>query len=51
MCGIFCLLKTCHSEIDFLSNSDKLEYIKEQFNKGQNRGPEYSTLNIINNNL
>lgn len=51
MCGIFCLLKTCHSEIDFLSNSDKLEYIKKQFNKGQNRGPEYSTLNIINNNL
>ena len=35
MCGIFAVLNNKHLE---------LENVKEQFNKGKNRGPEYSKL-------
>jgi asparagine synthase (glutamine-hydrolysing) len=44
MCGIFSLLNTNNF-------SEKLEnFINEQFNKGKNRGPEYSKLLTTSNN-
>ena len=42
MCGIFSLLNT--------SGFSK-ETIKTEFEKGKNRGPEYSKLSLLNNNL
>lgn len=43
MCGIFLLLNN--------DNSFTLSYIKEQFAKGVNRGPENSNLTYLNDNL
>ena len=42
MCGIFALLNT-----DGSSNELTRNYIEEQFMKGKNRGPEYSTLRNV----
>ena len=47
MCGIFALFH-------LLSNkqlASKYNSIEEQYYKGRNRGPEYSTLNTINDNI
>ena len=47
MCGIFALFH-------LLSNSQlaaKYNSIEDHYYKGRNRGPEYSTLNAINNNI
>jgi asparagine synthase (glutamine-hydrolysing) len=43
MCGIFLLLNN--------DNAFKLSYIREQFAKGVNRGPENSNLTYLNDNL
>lgn len=43
MCGIFLLLNN--------DNSFKFDYVKEQFEKGVNRGPENSKFTYLNDNI
>ena len=43
MCGIFALLNI------YPCNTNNMNYFEKCFNKGKNRGPEYSSFNIYNN--
>ncbi len=48
MCGIFAILKNKYAIVDFKKD---LSVINKIFNKGQSRGPENSSLNVINDNI
>ena len=48
MCGIFTIIRNLNSPVNFISN---VEAINNSFEKGQGRGPDNSTLSVINDNL